>query len=152
MLRFAKRGLSVCETSSSVISRGCQLRQGGVRQRPLTFSFHIKFCASKLICDTIFRQMHNEINKDNSTTLEMPPSPSPARQGLTRLPRPFGQGRNSLVGPCCPLRARGVEFINVPETYYTTMRLRLKTETRRWKSNEDFETVQRLRLLNLWRE
>ncbi|EPE36869.1 Actin-like ATPase [Glarea lozoyensis ATCC 20868] len=32
------------------------------------------------------------------------------------------------------------------------MRLRLKTETRSWKLDEDFDTIQRLRLLNLWKD
>lgn len=51
------------------------------------------------------------------------------------------------------LRARGVEFINVPSTYYTTMRQRLfssnmKERSRRnWKLKEDFEEIERLNIL-----
>ncbi|CZR58200.1 probable 4-hydroxyphenylpyruvate dioxygenase [Phialocephala subalpina] len=43
------------------------------------------------------------------------------------------------------LRARGVEFINVPETYYTAMRLRLKTSG--MELEEDFEAVRKLNIL-----
>jgi 4-hydroxyphenylpyruvate dioxygenase len=45
------------------------------------------------------------------------------------------------------LRARGVEFINVPSTYYDTMRMRLKTERREWELKEDLDTIQRLNIL-----
>lgn len=43
------------------------------------------------------------------------------------------------------LRARGVEFISVPETYYESMRLRLKQSG--MKLNESFETIQNLNIL-----
>lgn len=51
------------------------------------------------------------------------------------------------------LRARGVEFINVPPTYYATMRQRLfssnpKEKSRRsWKLKEDFDEIERLNIL-----
>ncbi|KAI0137363.1 4-hydroxyphenylpyruvate dioxygenase [Xylariales sp. AK1849] len=45
------------------------------------------------------------------------------------------------------MRARGVEFINVPSTYYDTMRQRLKTEKRNWELKEDLETIERLNIL-----
>jgi 4-hydroxyphenylpyruvate dioxygenase len=54
---------------------------------------------------------------------------------------------NDIISAVSNLRARGVEFINVPETYYTTMRQRLKTDKRSWKLNEDFDTIQRLNIL-----
>jgi 4-hydroxyphenylpyruvate dioxygenase len=54
---------------------------------------------------------------------------------------------NDIISAVSNLRARGVEFINVPETYYTTMRQRLKTDKRNWKLNEDFDTIQRLNIL-----
>jgi 4-hydroxyphenylpyruvate dioxygenase len=40
-----------------------------------------------------------------------------------------------------------VEFINVPETYYTTMRMRLKSDKRNWNLQEDFDTIQKLNIL-----
>lgn len=40
-----------------------------------------------------------------------------------------------------------MEFINVPETYYTTMRMRLKSDKRSWKLREDFDTIQKLNIL-----
>lgn len=49
------------------------------------------------------------------------------------------------------LRARGVEFISVPPTYYATMRERLFSPTnkskRSWKLQEDFDTIQKLNIL-----
>ncbi|KAK5997190.1 4-hydroxyphenylpyruvate dioxygenase [Cladobotryum mycophilum] len=45
------------------------------------------------------------------------------------------------------MRARGVEFINVPPKYYDTMRQRLKTEKRNWVLKEDLDTIQRLNIL-----
>lgn len=54
---------------------------------------------------------------------------------------------NDIISAVSNLRARGVEFISVPETYYTTMRLRLKSDKRSWKLQEDFDTIQRLNIL-----
>lgn len=54
---------------------------------------------------------------------------------------------NNIIDAVSNLRARGVEFINVPETYYTTMRQRLKSDRRSWKLNEDFDTIQKLNIL-----
>jgi 4-hydroxyphenylpyruvate dioxygenase len=52
-----------------------------------------------------------------------------------------------IISAVSNLRARGVEFINVPSTYYTTMRQRLKTDRRSWKLQEDFDTIERLNIL-----
>ncbi|OAA70989.1 4-hydroxyphenylpyruvate dioxygenase [Akanthomyces lecanii RCEF 1005] len=52
-----------------------------------------------------------------------------------------------IITAVTALRARGVEFINVPETYYDTMRMRLKTEKRNWELKEDLDTIQRLNIL-----
>jgi len=54
---------------------------------------------------------------------------------------------DDIVTAVSNLRARGVEFISVPETYYSTMKLRLKTSARRWELQEDFSTLQRLNIL-----
>lgn len=40
-----------------------------------------------------------------------------------------------------------MEFINVPETYYSTMRLRLKSDKRNWKLAEDFDVLEKLNIL-----
>ncbi len=45
------------------------------------------------------------------------------------------------------MRARGVEFITVPKTYYDTMRQRLKTEKRNWDLKEDLDTIESLNIL-----
>ncbi|ROW17283.1 hypothetical protein VPNG_01063 [Cytospora leucostoma] len=45
------------------------------------------------------------------------------------------------------LRARGVEFIDVPATYYETLRGRLRTEKRSWELKEDFDAIERLNIL-----
>lgn len=50
-----------------------------------------------------------------------------------------------MIGAVTNLRARGVEFITVPDTYYDAMRLRLKNS--RVKVEEDFETLRRLNVL-----
>lgn len=54
---------------------------------------------------------------------------------------------NDIIAAVTNMRARGVEFINVPETYYNTMRQRLKTDKRSWKLQEDFDAIQRLNIL-----
>ena len=43
------------------------------------------------------------------------------------------------------MKARGVEFISVPDTYYTMMRQRLKNSAVRVE--EDFDTIQNLSIL-----
>ncbi|THV45901.1 hypothetical protein BGAL_0439g00050 [Botrytis galanthina] len=47
------------------------------------------------------------------------------------------------------LRARGVEFISVPETYYETMRERLSDKNAgiKWELKEDFEEIRKLNIL-----
>ena len=45
------------------------------------------------------------------------------------------------------MRARGVEFISVPETYYTTMRERLASDSLKWTLKEDLEDIQKLNIL-----
>lgn len=52
-----------------------------------------------------------------------------------------------IITSVSALRARGVEFINVPTTYYDTMRQRLKTDKRNWQLKEDLDTIQRLNIL-----
>ncbi|KAF3766101.1 4-hydroxyphenylpyruvate dioxygenase [Cryphonectria parasitica EP155] len=52
-----------------------------------------------------------------------------------------------IISTVMALRARGVQFIDVPSTYYETMRHRLKTERRGWELKEDFETLERLHIL-----
>jgi 4-hydroxyphenylpyruvate dioxygenase len=54
---------------------------------------------------------------------------------------------NDIITAVGNLRARGVEFISVPSTYYETMRLRLKTSARTWELQEDFNTLQQLNIL-----
>ncbi|KAF4126315.1 4-hydroxyphenylpyruvate dioxygenase [Geosmithia morbida] len=54
---------------------------------------------------------------------------------------------DDIVGSVQALAARGVDFIAVPPTYYSTMRQRLKTERRGWRLAEDFATLERLSIL-----
>ncbi|KYK55265.1 4-hydroxyphenylpyruvate dioxygenase [Drechmeria coniospora] len=54
---------------------------------------------------------------------------------------------HNIIEAVTALRARGVEFINVPTTYYDTMRQRLKTEKRNWELQEDLDTIERLNIL-----
>lgn len=52
-----------------------------------------------------------------------------------------------IIATVTAMRARGVEFIQVPATYYDTMRRRLKTERREWELKEDLEVIERLNIL-----
>lgn len=54
---------------------------------------------------------------------------------------------DDIISAVSNLRARGVEFISVPETYYETMKLRLGTERRGWKLREDFDVIRKLNIL-----
>lgn len=50
-----------------------------------------------------------------------------------------------MISAVTSLRARGVDFITVPDTYYDSMRVRLKAS--KLKLEEDFDTLQRLHIL-----
>ncbi|EME79664.1 uncharacterized protein MYCFIDRAFT_212281 [Pseudocercospora fijiensis CIRAD86] len=50
-----------------------------------------------------------------------------------------------IISAVSNLRARGVEFIGVPDTYYENLRMRLKQSGT--KLNESFETIQKLNIL-----
>jgi 4-hydroxyphenylpyruvate dioxygenase len=52
---------------------------------------------------------------------------------------------DNIIDAITNLKARGVEFIKVPETYYESMRLRLKRAG--MTLNEDFETLKSLDIL-----
>lgn len=52
-----------------------------------------------------------------------------------------------IVSAVTALRARDVQFIDVPAAYYETLRARLATEKRGWELREDFETIRRLNIL-----
>src|SRR5436190_14296510 len=52
---------------------------------------------------------------------------------------------NNIIRDITNLKARGVEFIKVPETYYEDMRQRLKKQG--MVLEEDFETLKRLGIL-----
>lgn len=52
---------------------------------------------------------------------------------------------NDIIKSVTNLRARGVEFISVPPTYYEMMRLRLKQTG--MKLEEDFQAIQDLNIL-----
>ncbi|KAG0648062.1 4-hydroxyphenylpyruvate dioxygenase [Hyphodiscus hymeniophilus] len=54
---------------------------------------------------------------------------------------------NNIIAAVTNMRARGVEFINVPPTYYATMRQRLKSDKRGWELKEDFDVIERLNIL-----
>ncbi|KAI1817556.1 Glyoxalase/Bleomycin resistance protein/Dihydroxybiphenyl dioxygenase [Poronia punctata] len=54
---------------------------------------------------------------------------------------------DDIIGTVSAMRARGVEFIAVPSTYYDTIRHRLKTEKRSWELTQDLDTLERLSIL-----
>lgn len=52
-----------------------------------------------------------------------------------------------IISSVTALRARGVQFIDVPRSYYDTMRQRLKTDKRNWELQEDFDVLEGLNIL-----
>ncbi|KAI0101822.1 4-hydroxyphenylpyruvate dioxygenase [Nemania sp. FL0031] len=54
---------------------------------------------------------------------------------------------DDIVATVSAMRARGVEFISVPPTYYETLRHRLKTEKRSWELGQDLDTLEALSIL-----
>lgn len=54
---------------------------------------------------------------------------------------------DNILDTVAAMRARGVEFINVPATYYATLRERLRTEKRAWELKEDLDAIERLNIL-----
>ncbi|KAK4101478.1 4-hydroxyphenylpyruvate dioxygenase-like protein [Parathielavia hyrcaniae] len=54
---------------------------------------------------------------------------------------------HDIIASVSALRARGVHFIDVPKTYYETLRVRLRTERRHWELNEDLDVIERLNIL-----
>ena len=54
---------------------------------------------------------------------------------------------SDIIASVRALRARGVRFIDVPRSYYDTLRVRLKTERRNWELKEDLDVIERLNIL-----
>ncbi len=54
---------------------------------------------------------------------------------------------SDIIATVSAMRARGVEFIAVPQSYYDTMRVRLKTERRDWELKEEFDVIEKLSIL-----
>jgi len=54
---------------------------------------------------------------------------------------------SDIITTVANMKARGVEFITTPATYYTTMRERMKSGALRWKLKEDFDTIEKLNIL-----
>ncbi|KAI0875395.1 4-hydroxyphenylpyruvate dioxygenase [Hypoxylon argillaceum] len=54
---------------------------------------------------------------------------------------------DDIIATVSAMRARGVEFITVPPTYYETLRHRLKTEKRSWELSQDLDTLEELSIL-----
>jgi 4-hydroxyphenylpyruvate dioxygenase len=54
---------------------------------------------------------------------------------------------NDIINAITQLRARGVDFLRVPDTYYTALRARIAASGGSIKVKEDLETLQRLNIL-----
>ncbi|KAK3683476.1 Glyoxalase/Bleomycin resistance protein/Dihydroxybiphenyl dioxygenase [Podospora appendiculata] len=52
-----------------------------------------------------------------------------------------------IVATVRAMRARGVEFIAVPPSYYALMQARLRTEKRDWELQEEFDVLESLNIL-----
>ncbi len=54
---------------------------------------------------------------------------------------------DDMLAAVAALRARGVQFIDVPPAYYDALRARLETDRRSWRLAEDLDAIQRLNIL-----
>ncbi|KAI1112753.1 4-hydroxyphenylpyruvate dioxygenase [Nemania sp. NC0429] len=111
----------------------------------------------KTIC-TEFSALNSIVMSSANTLVKMPinePAPGKKKSQIEEFVI-FNSGpgvqhiallTDDIVAAVSALRARGVEFISVPATYYETLRHRLKTEKRSWELGQDLDTLERLSIL-----
>ncbi|KAI1432468.1 4-hydroxyphenylpyruvate dioxygenase [Xylaria sp. CBS 124048] len=111
----------------------------------------------KTIC-TEFSALSSIVMSSANTLVKMPinePAPGKKKSQIEEFVT-FNSGpgvqhiallTNDIVTVVSAMRARGVEFIAVPGTYYETMRERLRTEPRAWELSQDLETLEGLSIL-----
>ncbi|KAI0395939.1 4-hydroxyphenylpyruvate dioxygenase [Xylariaceae sp. FL0594] len=111
----------------------------------------------KTIC-TEFSALNSIVMSSANAVVKMPinePAPGKKKSQIEEFVQ-FNSGpgvqhiallTEDIVATVSAMRARGVEFINVPATYYDTIRRRLKTEKRSWELAEDLDELERLSIL-----
>ncbi|KAI1165439.1 4-hydroxyphenylpyruvate dioxygenase [Nemania serpens] len=111
----------------------------------------------KTIC-TEFSALNSIVMSSANTLVKMPinePAPGKKKSQIEEFVI-FNSGpgvqhiallTDDIIAAVSAMRARGVEFIGVPATYYETLRHRLKTEKRSWELGQDLDTLQRLSIL-----
>ncbi|KAI0437735.1 4-hydroxyphenylpyruvate dioxygenase [Xylaria telfairii] len=111
----------------------------------------------KTIC-TEFSALNSIVMSSANATVKMPinePAPGKKKSQIEEFVI-FNSGpgvqhvallTDDIVATVSAMRARGVEFISVPPTYYETLRHRLKTEKRSWELAGDLDTLERLSIL-----
>jgi 4-hydroxyphenylpyruvate dioxygenase len=121
-------------------------------------SFHRFWSVDDSQISTEFSALNSIVMASPNNVVKMPinePAPGKKKSQIEEYVNFYGGAgvqhialrTNNIIAAVSNMRARGVEFINVPETYYATMRLRLKTDKRNWQLQEDFDTIQRLNIL-----
>jgi len=111
----------------------------------------------KTIC-TEFSALNSIVMSSANTVVKMPinePAPGKKKSQIEEFVV-FNSGpgvqhvallTDDIIATVSAMRARGVEFIAVPGTYYETIRHRLKTEKRSWELLQDLDTLERLSIL-----
>jgi 4-hydroxyphenylpyruvate dioxygenase len=121
-------------------------------------SFHRFWSVDDSQISTEFSALNSIVMASPNNVVKMPinePAPGKKKSQIEEYVNFYGGAgvqhialrTNDIISAVSNMRARGVEFISVPETYYTTMRQRLRSDKRSWKLQEDFEEIQRLNIL-----
>jgi len=121
-------------------------------------SFHRFWSVDDSQISTEFSALNSVVMASSNNIVKMPinePAPGKKRSQIEEYVTFYGGAgvqhiallTNDIISAVRDMRTRGVEFISVPETYYTEMRKRLKSDKRGWKLQEDFEMIQKLNIL-----
>ncbi|KXH67154.1 4-hydroxyphenylpyruvate dioxygenase [Colletotrichum salicis] len=121
-------------------------------------SFHRFWSVDDSQISTEFSALNSIVMASANNTVKMPinePAPGKKKSQIEEYVV-FNSGAGvqhialltqDIITTVSAMRARGVEFINVPSTYYDTIRHRLKTEKRNWELKEDLATIEALNIL-----
>lgn len=122
-------------------------------------SFHRFWSVDDAQIATEFSALNSVVMASPNNVVKMPinePAPGKKRSQIEEYVDFYGGAgvqhialrTPDIVEAVAHLRARGVEFISVPATYYETMRARLKSDARRtWQLKENFDVLQQLNIL-----
>jgi 4-hydroxyphenylpyruvate dioxygenase len=121
-------------------------------------SFHRFWSVDDAQISTEYSALNSIVMASPNNVVKMPinePAPGKRRSQIEEYVDFYGGAgvqhialrTRDIVAAVANLRARGLDFISVPDSYYATMRMRLKTDRRTWELQEDFDTLQRLNIL-----